>query len=1380
MAIQFARIEIVSRSKGGNACCKAAYNARIKIKDELTNIKYDFTKRGDNVYHTVLLPNYVDQKFKDPKILMNEVEKSEKRKNSQLLKDVVIALPDDKELALEDRLAITHEIIDEMGWVKNGLGAQVDIHKPHKGERNWHAHVLVTTRRFTKDGKNLGAKAVDLNPQFKKTAAGKAFIIPEEEIIHEKAKEVINRYFEKLGLDNRVDALGAVPQEHIGPVRMRSLINKVAASNELVKDANLKIIKEANGLLDHITKYQAIFSKKDVQQAIQKVEDETIQEQVIVQVMRSPRLVKLYHQDGKATNYYTTTEVRAEELRLLRVADKVNQQANYDNIYAFKSNIENLTNVSELQREALKTILVTDKGIRILRGRAGTGKSHVLGIAYQLATSRRQNVIGLAPTHKAVTELKDKGYEQCHTVKGFLFKLYNSRINLPRNSLLVVDEAGMVGTSDYLELFKVARKYNCQIILAGDERQLTSIERSGMFEVFTSKFGSYVLSDIRRQSQAWGRQMAMCFAEGDIVGGVQLLARHQGLKFNGILQQSIDRLVNDWSNSQFPVEERLIITVGNKEVASLNLEIRKLLKEQKVLTGTEYRATAFDVQLNKEISEEYMKGDRIIFKTSNKELQTKNGEFASLIAVSQNKFIAKTDKGQTIIFNPQDINFKHGYASTVYKAQGASIKDVYVLHNLAGNSRSSYVEMTRHVEKVGLYANMDATKGAVGLISQLNRINDKSASIDFCTQEDLIPEKNNKQQGFLEKASSWLKSLTINIGDRLHLNQQYYQIENNIEPTAKVEEVLTQTAATLKNTDAIAINDNNQQAGKIREVAVDKIAVGQQEIPKIKNDLKANSLDSSTNPSTLTYNSYSHKKYLNELSRKQEMTDLKRQLFLRVERVAYSLLGSPNKYLSNNHTLRWGENGKIVMKITGSKAGIWHDFSNDTGGDLFTLVQRENNCSFIQAKEYLQDMVGMVNNYQNKATWLKDLAADEFYQKAKTHDQKEQYVEEAKIKYAQDLYDKSNSIKYSPPNNITRKYLSEHRSIETILTKYQLRQDLRTNMMWDNTSKQHYPALIAFARDTEGKITGGQSIYLHKETAAKADIAVNKRSFGKITGSFVAVQQSNEQNNNITIIAEGVETALSLQEAGLKGNILCSLGVSNIKNYQPKANERIIIAADNDGQEAPSLKAVNNAKKTLEQQGAIVSMIMPKEHGDFNDVLKTQGKEAVRELLTPEIKKLALGHKNNQIKSIELELLKSTNTNVLQNFQNEIKALERFTTTENLTTALQIYKDQGMVAFITYSNKTCSTAIGQKITTDLQTMKNKFNPNYNLGNVKFSDIVIHDFKGTSHTIPEDYLAAIGEDKQVMQYLSPKSNIAEQIKNELNCFEKKHIQLSMKW
>ena len=166
MAIQFARIEIVGRSSGGNACCKGAYNARSKVTDMQTNITYNFSNKGDNVYHAMLLPEHADQKFNSVSEFTNEVERCEKRKDSQLFKDIVLALPDDKELSLQDRINITHLLIEKRGWVKEGLGVQVDIHEPHDGEKNWHAHLLVTTRRFKSDGLTFGLKATDLNPEF--------------------------------------------------------------------------------------------------------------------------------------------------------------------------------------------------------------------------------------------------------------------------------------------------------------------------------------------------------------------------------------------------------------------------------------------------------------------------------------------------------------------------------------------------------------------------------------------------------------------------------------------------------------------------------------------------------------------------------------------------------------------------------------------------------------------------------------------------------------------------------------------------------------------------------------------------------------------------------------------------------------------------------------------------------------------------------------------------------------------------------------------------------------------------------------------------------------------------------------------------------------
>ncbi|WP_410526147.1 AAA family ATPase [Rickettsia endosymbiont of Orchestes rusci] len=1295
---------------------------------------------------------------------MNEVERTEKRKNSQLLKDIVIALPDDKELDLDDRIAITHEIIEEMGWVKNGLGVQVDIHQPHDGEKNWHAHLLVTTRRFTENGKALGAKAVDLNPKFAKVK-GKAFIIPEDQIIHERAKEVINKYFAQLGLEIRVDPISFMPQQHVGPTRMRSIINEIAEQNKICKLAHLEIIKGADGVLDRMIRHQAIFTKLDIEKAVKEIKEEAEKQKLIREILNSDRLVKLYNEDGTDTKYYTTQEIRDEELRIVRIADKVNSQIHFNNVIKLKSAIDNLASVNEAQRASLQHILINSQGIRILQGRAGTGKSQVLAEGYKIATNNGQHVIGLAPTHKAASELKSKGYQKCHTVKGFLFKLYNGKANLARNSLLVVDEAGMVGNSDYLELLKVARSNNCNLILAGDERQLTSVERGGMFTVLASKFGSYELSNIRRQSKAWAKEMASCFAKSDIAGGLRLLAQHDGLKIDHTLEESMAGLINDWSNSKFALNERLIITIRNAEVDSINQGIRELLKAKGLLTGQEYRC-----YLPAQQYEDYMAGDRILFKTTNKDLQIENGEFATITSVSNDKFVAKTDSGKEIEFNPQDVSFKHGYASTVYKAQGASIKDVYVLHNLAGNSRNSYVAMTRHIEEVKLYYNRKATRNMASLISQLSKIDNRLSSINFKTLEELLAVQESKSSNIIEKVDDWFKGVVEDIKDRLHSNDNYYHLRISSRPPAKVAEILGSTSTNLatshkaqeerKSSSYNLTNCNKQDT---------TISVKLQEDIMAKNKIDYHAIN------------------------KQKALELKQKLSFKAEEIGRSLLGSPNKHLSNSQLLRWEKDGKIAMKIGGSKAGIWHDFSTGEGGDLFTLVQREKNCDFVEAKKYLQNMVGVSTNSKDLVT---NLTLNKNKQ-VKTNDQKEQEAEIAKIKRAEILYEKSDSIKYVMPNNVAKRYLSEHRGIKEVLTRYQLSNDLRTDMMWDSNSKQYYPALIAFARNKDGNITGGQSIYLNKDTNNKADIEVNKRSFGRIRGSFVEISKNNEQQNvqnrnvqiskdgnnsvsNITIIAEGLETALSIREAGIKGKILCSLGVSNIRNYEPIKGERIIIAADNDGKEAVSVHTVMKAQEELISKGAVVSIIRPPEKGDFNDMLKSQGAESINKLIEPEITKLTVASKitkrsslkasddsKSQLQSRESLFSKFANNdnNELNNVQQQqITALAKFGTEENINTALQIYREKGIDSCIFYSNKICIAAIEQKIQKDLQIMKNKFDPNYNLGDKKFSDIVVHDFQGKSHLIPEDYLNAIGRDKQVMQYISPSSEIAKEIRS----------------
>ncbi|WP_371218720.1 AAA family ATPase [Orientia tsutsugamushi] len=777
MAIKFARIEFLRRSEGGDSCRKAAYNARTIVKNKQTGIRYNFSRKKDNVYHTVLIPDYVNQDFKNIQTLMNEVERTETRENSKLLKDIVIALPDEKELNLEHRIELTHRIVDAMEWVQNGLGVQIDIHKPQIGDKNWHVHILVTTRRFKENGEELGDKAVDLEAKFI-TVKGQPRIIKDSKMIYEIAKEETNAYFAELGLPYRVDETSEVPGKHIGPRRIRSLINKVLNENKLRKEAHLKIINDADVITDSITHYKSIFTKQDVEKAVKDIPDLTAREQLVQKVLSSNRILELYHDDGESSKYFTTTEVRNEETRIIRIANKINNQVYYNDIYNLKSDIEGLANVSEEQKQALRHILLSTSGVRVLRGRAGTGKSYVLIKAHELATNRGQKVIGIAPTHKVVSELRSKGYTEVYTVKGFL---YNRKKIFMQDSLIVVDEAGMVGTKAYAELFRVVRNNNCQLILAGDEKQLASIERGGIFEMLSNIFGSHVLVNIRRQSENWSREAAMKFAESHILSGITLLRQNNCVRFDNTWQDSMSKLIYNWSLSKFKPHEKLVITVRNKDVDILNSSIRSLLKANGTLQGKEYRRSIA------EMKEFYMAGDRIVFQTSDKDLQIQNSEFATLTSVSKNKFIAKTDTGKEVSFDPSEIQFKHGYASTVYKVQGASIKDVYVLHNGASNISSSYVAMTRHIKSLKLYCNNEATKSINSLINQLSRPNEKSASITLKTAHDL--EKERTKTTVFSKIENWFKSIINDINDRSHVNKEYYYFTAKPEEEAKVEKV---------------------------------------------------------------------------------------------------------------------------------------------------------------------------------------------------------------------------------------------------------------------------------------------------------------------------------------------------------------------------------------------------------------------------------------------------------------------------------------------------------------------------------------------------------------------------------------------------------------
>ena len=146
IAIYHCCIKIISRGKGKSAVAAAAYRAGELIKNEYDGITHDYTRKRGIVHTEILLPANAPPEYTDRAILWNAVEKVEKAKNSQLAREIEIALP--VELTEAQNCALVRDYVKQH-FAEQGMCADIAIHDTGNG--NPHAHIMLATRPFYED-----------------------------------------------------------------------------------------------------------------------------------------------------------------------------------------------------------------------------------------------------------------------------------------------------------------------------------------------------------------------------------------------------------------------------------------------------------------------------------------------------------------------------------------------------------------------------------------------------------------------------------------------------------------------------------------------------------------------------------------------------------------------------------------------------------------------------------------------------------------------------------------------------------------------------------------------------------------------------------------------------------------------------------------------------------------------------------------------------------------------------------------------------------------------------------------------------------------------------------------------------------------------------
>ncbi len=157
MAVYFLHLKTFGRSDGGSAPSAAAYRAGERIKDERTGRTYDHTERRDVMHKEILVPSrYGDADIdwaRDRSRLWNAAEFAETRRNARVAREYLVGLP--VELSPNERIGLVRGFSQELAD-RYRFAVDIAIHAPRdfpgSDPRNFHAHLLATTREVTTDG----------------------------------------------------------------------------------------------------------------------------------------------------------------------------------------------------------------------------------------------------------------------------------------------------------------------------------------------------------------------------------------------------------------------------------------------------------------------------------------------------------------------------------------------------------------------------------------------------------------------------------------------------------------------------------------------------------------------------------------------------------------------------------------------------------------------------------------------------------------------------------------------------------------------------------------------------------------------------------------------------------------------------------------------------------------------------------------------------------------------------------------------------------------------------------------------------------------------------------------------------------------------------
>jgi conjugative relaxase-like TrwC/TraI family protein len=460
---------------------------------------------------------------------------------------------------------------------------------------------------------------------------------------------------------------------------------------------------------DGLTRDRSKFTRRDVIQSIsagaaQGATVETVRSAASA-FLASTHAVPLL--DSRADEQrYSTPELLALESRILDAAERL--RASGRGMVAssvVEASIERRAFLAEEQRVMVRRLTGDGDGVSVVIGLAGTGKTTALAAAREAWEQADVPVRGCALARTAAREREHTAGMRATSVAGLL---HRPRA-LPEGTVLIVDEAGMLGTRDLGRLLTLVEAARGKLVLAGDTSQLPSIEAGGALQALDRRFDPIELRENRRQRHDWEREAVEALRVGD-ERALEVYERHGRLHVGRSDDEVLPRMISDWHAHGDP-DGTVMIAHRRADVAELNARARAVLRASGALGPDELMAAGAAFAL----------GDRVLVKRNDSRCDVRNGDRGIIERVDEARGALEVRFGdRTAKLDAQFLgqstqtgrpSLEHGYAITAYAAQGMTCRHALVLARDDAYREWIYTTMTRASEANRLYVVGERQRG---------------------------------------------------------------------------------------------------------------------------------------------------------------------------------------------------------------------------------------------------------------------------------------------------------------------------------------------------------------------------------------------------------------------------------------------------------------------------------------------------------------------------------------------------------------------------------------------------------------------------------------------------------------------------------------------